>query len=101
VNIAAPKRENADKESVMAGEAAKRLLPARGELMLGFMGQVKIVFNHQEYESSEEHISTRDAPSVERVPEESLFDAETKNLCFLVLFIRCQVGCVVVKLESS
>ncbi len=90
----------------MAGEAAKRLLPARGELMLGFMGQVKSVFNHQEYESSEEHISTRDAPtrdtpSVERVLEESLFDAEKTNPCCLSPFVRCQVGYVVGDLESS
>jgi hypothetical protein len=85
----------------MTGEVAKRPQPARGKLVLGFIGQVKSVFSHQEYEFPEEHISTRDGLSVERVPEESLFDAETKNLCFLVLFIRCQVGCVVVKLESS
>jgi hypothetical protein len=79
VKIAAQKRENANKESVKAGEAAKRLRPARGELVLGFMGQVKSVFCHQEYEFSEEHISTRDAHNVERVPEESLSDAEMKS----------------------
>jgi hypothetical protein len=64
----------------MTGEAAKRPRPDRGKLVLGFIGQVKSVFNHQEHEFPEEHISTRDALSVERVPEESLFDAEMKSL---------------------
>jgi len=59
----------------MTGEAVKRPRPAKGKLVLGFIGQVKSVFNHQE-----EHISTGDALSVERVPEESLFDAEMKSL---------------------
>jgi hypothetical protein len=80
VKIVAQKRENADKESVMTGEAAKRPRPARGKLVLGFIGQVKSVFSHQEYEFPEEHISTKDALSVESVPEESLFDAEMKSL---------------------
>jgi hypothetical protein len=80
VKTAAQKRENADKESVMTGEAAKRPRPARGKLVLGFIGQVKSVFSHQEHEFPEEHISTTDALSVERVPEESLFDAEMKSL---------------------
>jgi hypothetical protein len=101
VKIVAPKRENANKESVVASEAAKGPRPSQGELMLGFMGQVKSVFSRQEYEFSEEHISTSDAPRVERVPEESLFDAETTNLCFFGLFVRCRVGCVVAELESS
>jgi predicted esterase YcpF (UPF0227 family) len=68
VKIVAQKRENVNKESVMVGEVAMRPRPARSELVLGFMGQVKSLFSHQEYEFSEEHISTRDAPSVERVP---------------------------------
>jgi hypothetical protein len=80
MRIVAQKRKNVDKESVMAGEVAKRPRPARGELVLGFIGQVKSVFSHQEYEFPEEHISTRDVPSVERVPEESLFDVEMKSL---------------------
>lgn len=80
MKIAAQKRENAIKESVMASEATKRPRPARVELVLGFMGQVKSVFNHHEYEFMEEHISIRDAPSVKHVPKESLFDAKMKSL---------------------
>jgi hypothetical protein len=57
VKTAAQKRENADNESVMTGEAAKRPLPAKGKLVLGFIGQVKSVFNHQKHEFPKEHIS--------------------------------------------
>jgi len=92
--------KDVDKENVMAGEAAKRPRPARGKLVLSFIGHMKSAFNHQEYEFSEEHISTRDAASVEHVQEESLFDIETTNPCFLGLFIRCQVGCVVAELSK-
>jgi predicted esterase YcpF (UPF0227 family) len=74
VKTTAQKRENADKESVMTGEAVKRHRPTRGKLVLGFIGQVRSVFSHQEYEFPEEHISTRDALSVERVQ---------KNLCLM------------------
>lgn len=80
MKIAAQKGKNANKESVITGEVAKRPLPARGKLVLGFIDQAKSVFSHQEYEFSEEHISTRDALSVEHVPEEYLFDAEMKSL---------------------
>jgi hypothetical protein len=78
----------------MTGEAAKRPRPARGKLVLGFIGQAKSVFSHQEYEFPEEHISTRDALSVEQVLEESLFDAEMKSLfsqsfCTLSSWLCC------------